>query len=85
MSIEPGAELAQFQQFISDRLENGPSLSPEEALDLWRAENPKADEFTDTVRALQEALTDMDGGDRGITLEEFDRAFRRGHGLPTAE
>ena len=84
MSIDPGAELAQFQQYIAARLEKGPALSPEEALDLWRAENPKAEEFVDTVRALREALAEMDAGDQGTPLDEFDRAFRRGHGLPSS-
>ena len=32
MSIDPDAELAQFQQFIADRREKGHCLSPEEAL-----------------------------------------------------
>jgi hypothetical protein len=84
MSIDPDAELAQFQQFIADRREKGHCLSPEEALDLWRAENPKTEEFVDTVRALQEALAEMEAGDTGAPLDEFDRAFRRGHGLPSS-
>ena len=80
MSIDPSAELARFQQFIADHLHQGEALSPEEALDLWRAENPIADEFQDTVQALREALADMDE-DIGVPLEEFDRAFRGRRGL----
>ena len=84
MSSDPMTELARFQQFISSHLEKGDGLSPEEALDLWRAENPGADDVADTVHALQEALADMDAGDTGIPLDDFDRAFGNRHGLPRA-
>ena len=82
MSIDPTAELAQFQQFIVDHLQKGDALSPEEALDLWRLRHPNPDEFADSVLALREALADLDSGERGVPLEEFDREFRRRHGLP---
>jgi hypothetical protein len=36
----------------------------------------------DAVEAIREALADMDAGDHGTPLEEFDREFRRRHGLP---
>jgi hypothetical protein len=82
MSIEPAGELAAFQHFIRQRLEAGGSLSPEEALDLWRIENPLPAEQAETVAALREALAQLDAGDLGTPLDEFDRAFRREHGLP---
>ncbi len=41
MSVDRAAELARFQQFIADGLGKGESISPEEALDLWRVKNPK--------------------------------------------
>ena len=82
MSIDPTAELAQFQQFIVDHLQKGDTLSPEEALDLWRLRHPNADDFADSVLALREALVDLDSGERGVPLEEFDREFRRRHDLP---
>ena len=78
MSIDPGAELARFQQFIADHLRKGEGISPEEALDLWRAENPQAEEFDDAVKSLRAALAEMDAGDAGMALDDFDRAFRRG-------
>jgi hypothetical protein len=83
MSIEPNAELAQFQQFIVDHLQKGEILSPEEALDLWRLRHPSPDEFDDSVGALREALAEYDAGERGVPLDEFDRQFRRRHGLPS--
>ena len=83
MSIDPSAELARFQQFIADHLHQGDALSPEEALDLWRAENPISDDFQDTVHALRESLADMEH-DTGVPLEEFDRAFRKRRGLSSS-
>jgi len=82
MTIDPATELASFQQFIADRLKKGDALSPEEALDLWRLRNPNPDEFAESVHAVREALVDMDAGDCGVPLDEFDREFRRRHGLP---
>ncbi|HEY2840242.1 MAG TPA: hypothetical protein VGJ26_13890 [Pirellulales bacterium] len=82
MSIEPAAELFRFQQFIRDHLAKGEAMSPEEALDLWRIENPDPGEHADVTNALREALSDMEAGDCGVPLEEFDRAFRRRHGIP---
>jgi len=82
MTIDSAAEIVRFQRFITEHLDKGSNFSPEEALDLWRAENPRAEEFDDTVRAVREALADMEKGDRGVPLDEFDRAFRQRHGLP---
>ena len=82
MSVDPTAELAQFQQFIVDHLQKGDTLSQEEALDLWRLRHPNPDDLADSVLALREALADLDSPDRGVPLEEFDREFRRRHGLP---
>jgi len=81
MSIDPTAELASFREFIAEHVRNGNALSPEEALDLWRTQNPSAEEFADTVQALREAIADMQAGDFGMPLDEFDRDFRRRHGL----
>ncbi len=38
---------------------------------------------SDDVAAIQEALTEMSNGDRGIPFEDFDRDFRQRHNLPT--
>lgn len=77
MATHDAAELARFQQFIARHLERGDTFSPEEALDLWRAENPHPNDVADTV----EALSEMEAGDVGVPLAEFDRAFRRRHDL----
>jgi hypothetical protein len=75
-------ELSSFHQFLTERIASGSGdISPEEAVDQWRAEHPDDTEFTNTVQALREALADMEAGDRGVPLAEFDREFRARHGL----
>jgi hypothetical protein len=34
------------------------------------------------VAALKEALADMEEGDHGLPLEQFDRQFRQRHSIP---
>ena len=78
MSTNSHGELANFRQFIERRLAAAEAqLSPEEALDLWRTENPLPQEFAETTAALREALADLAAGDTGVPLEEFDRQFLR--------
>jgi hypothetical protein len=76
-------ELQQFYEFLGQRLQAGESnISPEEALDIWRDENPGTDEVDpEDVRAIEEAIEDMRNGDIGIPIEEFDRRFRERHGM----
>jgi hypothetical protein len=82
MSVHVDSELARFSRFLSEKISAGKSdLSPEEALDLWRSENPADEERVETVRALVEALREMRGGDAGLSLEDFDRKFRERNGL----
>ncbi len=76
-------ELSSFCDFLSQELANGVArLSPEEVLDMWRAEHPVADDNPNHVVALNEALADMESGDRGMPLEQFDRTFRQRHSIP---
>ena len=76
-------ELSSFRDFLSQELAGGAARhSPEEVLDLWRAEHPAADDYPYDVAALKEALADMEAGDQGMPLEQFDRTFRQRHSLP---
>jgi uncharacterized protein with von Willebrand factor type A (vWA) domain len=76
-------ELSNFHDFLSQRLRSsGARLSPEEVLDLWRAEHPAADDNPNDVAALKEALAEMEAGDHGLPLEHFDRKFRQRHSIP---
>jgi hypothetical protein len=82
MSTGVEKELANFNMFVAERLERGEGeISPEQALDLWRAEHPDPDEFGDTVQALREAIADMEAGDSGVPLEQFDQEFRARHNI----
>jgi hypothetical protein len=77
------SDLAQFYDFIGSRLNQGAGdLTPEEALELWRAEHPGPGDFEDSVAAIQEALDDIGAGDKGRPFEEFDRDFRARHQIP---
>lgn len=84
MSGALNSELSNFHSFIAEQLKVAHSdVSPEEALDLWRSVHPLPDAEDDAVAAVQEALHDMESGDQGVLLEEFDRGFRQHHGLGT--
>jgi hypothetical protein len=82
MSVNLNDELQRFNRFVSERIGTGNGdLSPEEALDLWRSENPSEEERTETILAVEEAIEELRAGDPGVSLETFDADFRRQHGL----
>jgi hypothetical protein len=82
MPSYPSAELKDFHDFLASKLAAGDvALSPEEALDQWRGEHPSIAAFDQDVAALQEALADMEAGDRGLPIDDFDQRFRQRHGL----
>ena len=81
MSTEPSNELAQFHSYVAACLERGEVLSPEDVLDRWRLEHPSHEEFEESVEAIRQALAEMDAGNIGVPLAEFDRRFRERHGL----
>jgi hypothetical protein len=84
MAVDPMTDLERLRDYLSGCLSQGSSLSPEEALDLWRCDNPGDEYAADDVEAVRQALAAMDAGDTGVPLEEFDREFRKRHGLPSA-
>jgi hypothetical protein len=45
------------------------------------SDRPIVDAEEDGVLAVREALADVENGDTGVPLEEFDREFRRRHGI----
>ena len=78
MSVIVADELDSFHQFLSDKLKTATARSsPEQVLDEWRSLHPDPDE----VAAIRESLAAMHAGDRGISLEDFDREFRQKNGL----
>jgi hypothetical protein len=71
------SELESFHRFLGDRLAHGElALTPEECLDLWRAQNPSEEDIEADTLAIREALDDMQAGDRGQPLQEFLTEFR---------
>lgn len=82
MATQHNDELARFHDFLGRQLgSESRQLSPEEALDLWRAEHPEAGELRESVQAVKEALDDMDAGDTGESFDEFMRELRQRRGL----
>jgi hypothetical protein len=82
MNVQHLDDLRDFHQFVGDKVNNGgASLSPEEVLDEWRMLHPDPESIAEDVAAIQEAIDDMENGEKGIPFEEFDRSFRARHNL----
>jgi hypothetical protein len=78
------SELESFHHFLGTQLANGdPALTPEECLDLWRAQHPPDEELEAGRQMIQEALDDMKAGDHGQLLQEFLTEFRTTRRLPS--
>lgn len=83
MAIDARAELETFHRFLEDQLSNGEcSLSPEECLDLWRAQHPLDGRIGEDLNAVKEALVDMEAGDSGEPFHQFREQFRKNNRLP---
>ena len=52
------------------------------AFDEWCGQRPDPQCDADEAEAIAKALSDLANGDCGIPYEEFDRDFRKRHGLP---
>jgi hypothetical protein len=71
-----------FRNFLDANLgDDDEKLTLDEYLDLWEYENSPNEAKEETLRAIQQGLADADAG-RSKPLDEFDREFRRKHGLP---
>ena len=82
MSTDTNCELSNFHQFIGQQLSSGQvSLSPEEAVELWRLQNRSPEEYQADLQAIREALADMEAGDEGVPLDVFRAEFRKRHNL----
>jgi hypothetical protein len=81
MATDNSGELNAFHQFIGTQLQSGAKLSPQEAVDQWRAMHPSDDDLDEIEVMVQEALDNIAAGDKGRPFEEFDLEFRRRHGL----
>lgn len=72
-------ELHSFHQFVTNQLQVG--ITPEQCLQLWRAQNPTADELDVSTAAVEQALNDMQAGDTGQSARSLIEAARQQHGL----
>ena len=83
MDIDARVELEAFHRFLEDQLSSGGcSLSPEECLDLWRAQHPLDGQTWEDINAVKEALDDMEAGDSGKPFHQFSEEFREKNRLP---
>jgi len=78
MKTEELTLLQNFHQFVARQLQREETavMSPEQMVVLWRAEQ-------ESMAGLRDALADVEAG-RTKTLDEFDRDFRKRHGLEGA-
>lgn len=73
MSVHEASPLENFHNFLGEQLRSSrsASISPEEALLLWR-------ERQETIEAIREGLDDVESG-RVKLLDEFLREFENRH------
>jgi hypothetical protein len=82
MTIDARQDLLSFHQFVTEQLTAGqPSLSPEEAVELWRLSKRSSQEYQEDVAATREALSELDAGEKGMPLDKFLGEFRKRHSL----
>ena len=82
MATDLPSELDAFGRFVTEQIDQGHSnLSPEECLDLWRAENPSPQELNESTAVLTRAIADMAAGDCGGPAHDAIDELRRKHGL----
>lgn len=64
MTSQTPEDLRLFHEFIGRKLaEDGPeALTPEEALELWRLENPTSEELAANLEAIRQGLDDLKAG-----------------------
>lgn len=71
MTTQTQTELQKFLDFAEKKAKNGQAdLSPEQALAMWQ-------ERRESVKAIQEALDDMEAGDTGEPADDVIAELRR--------
>jgi hypothetical protein len=81
MATERINDLQAVKGFIEENLSNGgANLTVDEAIMNWEIENQTEEVREETFQAIQQGLADVDAG-RLRSLEDFDRDFRKKHGL----
>jgi len=71
MTTQTLSELERFHRFVGEKLNNGAAgLTVEQVLVLWR-------ERRENVKAIQEALDEMEAGDTGVPFEDVIDELRQ--------
>lgn len=82
MATEPTNDAQAFYEFLGQRLgDDGVKKTPEELLHEWRLTQPG---FQRSVRDLEEAIADMEAGDRGRPLADVADEIRRKHNFSSS-
>jgi hypothetical protein len=82
MATDRSNDLRAFKHFIEAKLSNGGSdLTVDDVIGLWDIETQPESEREASVKAIQEALDDMEAGDTGTPVDEFLAPLLRKHGL----
>ena len=77
-------ELQRFHEFALSRISNGENeFTWRQLFELWRLDNPSAEEHAQDVAAIQESLDAMELG-RMRPISEFDAEFRSRNGITNA-
>lgn len=79
-------ELDEFRRFAAEQIDSSSEeLSLEDLVDRWRMLSPSPGELTESVRAVQEAVADMEGGETGRPFGDFAEEFRGRHNLADSQ
>lgn len=64
MTTQTQTQIESFLEYVQRKIADGHTdITPEQALAMWR-------EFNASVKAIQEALDDMEAGDEGVPADE---------------
>lgn len=75
MSTNP-SELFLFRKFVAGKLRSDSKLTPEQCLQLWRAEYPTSSGYQESVKAVQQAIDEMQAGEVSIDGDELSSRLR---------
>jgi hypothetical protein len=82
MATQHPTDAEVFQQFLSQQVaSDGRNKSPEELVRIWRE---RQREFSDSLKAIQEGLADVEAG-RVFPFTDVNEEIRRQHGWSPAE
>ena len=71
------SELFQFNEFVAGKLQNGgDDLTPEQCLEIWRLQHPKAGQFNQSVKSIQSAIDEMESGADCVRADEHHSRLR---------